>query len=494
MMIEMSTEAPLKNKNENFGEWLDEVLQRAELVDIRYNVKGFIVYRPNIMFIVKRVYEIIESLLIEKGHKPTLFPLVIPISSFKKESEHIKGFEREVFKISEAGGEELEEELILRPTSETAIYPMFALWIRSYKDLPMKIFQSVSVYRHETKATRPLLRGREFLWIESHCAFADEESARKQVEEDLEITKMAFHEFGLPFLMVEREPYDRFYGAVDSYAFDTLLPDGKVLQVATTHYLGQNFSNPNVFDIKFADKDGIKKNVHQTCYGPGVSRIVAAIISVHGDEYGLVLPFDIAPLQIVIIPILKAGKEDVIMEKSRIIAQDLSKAGFRTMIDDSDESPGEKYYKWEMLGAPIRIEVGEKEVNKGFITIFRRDLRSREKVKDEDVIDHILNLKNLILKELEKRGWDRFNSSIISIKNKEDLIKKLVEEELGGQRKVKIVKAPFCGRKDCADEIKAETGGLEVRGKRIDIKEIPSDKCFWCGRESNRTVYLAKAY
>jgi prolyl-tRNA synthetase len=482
----MSTEAPLKKKKENFSEWFDDVLQRAELVDIRYNVKGFIVYRPNIMFIVKKVYEIIENLLIEKGHKPALFPLVIPISNFKKESEHIKGFEREVFKINEAGGEELEEELILRPTSETAIYPIFALWIRSYKDLPMKIFQSVSVYRHETKATRPLLRGREFLWIEAHCAFADEESARNQVKEDLEITKRAFHEFGLPFLMVEREPYDRFYGAVNSYAFDTLLPDGRVLQVATTHYLGQNFSNPNVFDIKFTDKDGIRKNVYQTCYGPGVSRIVAAIISVHGDEYGLVLPFDVAPLQIVVIPILKAGNEDAIIEKSKIITQNLSKLGFRTMLDDSDERPGEKYYKWEMLGVPVRIEIGEEEVKKGFVTVFRRDLRSRKKVKDEDVIDNILTLKDLIIKELEKRAWNNFNSSILTINSKEELMEK--------REKAKILRASFCGRKDCADEIKAETGGLEVRGRRIDIEETPSGKCFWCGKEATRIVYLAKAY
>jgi prolyl-tRNA synthetase len=302
----------------------------------------------------------------------------------------------------------------------------------------------------------------------------------------LEITKRAFHEFGLPFLMVEREPYDRFYGAVNSYAFDTLLPDGRVLQVATTHYLGQNFSNPNVFDIKFTDKDGIRKNVYQTCYGPGVSRIVAAIISVHGDEYGLVLPFDVAPLQIVVIPILKAGNEDAIIEKSKIITQNLSKLGFRTMLDDSDERPGEKYYKWEMLGVPVRIEIGEEEVKKGFVTVFRRDLRSRKKVKDEDVIDNILTLKDLIIKELEKRAWNNFNSSILTINSKEELMEK--------REKAKILRASFCGRKDCADEIKAETGGLEVRGRRIDIEETPSGKCFWCGKEATRIVYLAKAY
>ncbi|MCP8304801.1 MAG: proline--tRNA ligase [archaeon] len=476
----------LQNKSDNFSEWFDGVLQKAELVDIRYNVKGFIVYRPNIMFIVRRVYEILEELLLEKNHKPALFPLVIPISNFRKESQHIKGFEEEVFKISEAGGEKLEEELFLRPTSETAIYPMFALWIRSYKDLPMKIFQSVAVYRHETKATRPLLRGREFLWIESHCAFADEGGARKQVEEDLEITKKTFYELGLPFLMVEREPYDRFHGAVDSYAFDTLLPDGRVLQVATTHYLGQSFSNPNVFDIKFADKDGIKKNVHQTCYGPGVSRIVAAIISIHGDEYGLVLPFDAAPTQVVTIPILKSGKEDVIMEKSYIITQNLSKAGFRSMLDDSEKRPGEKYYKWEMLGVPIRIEIGEEEVDGGFVTLFRRDLRARERVKDGKVVKRVSELKTLVLEELGRRAWEIFNSSIVSINSKEELLK--------NKEKARIVRVPFCGRKECADEIKAETEGMEVRGKRMDVEEKTSGRCLWCGREAVRIVYLAKAY
>ncbi|MCP8319128.1 MAG: proline--tRNA ligase [Candidatus Methylarchaceae archaeon HK01B] len=476
----------LQNKSDNFSEWFDRVLQKAELVDIRYNVKGFIVYRPNIMFIVRRVYEIFEELLMKKNHKPALFPLVIPISNFRKESQHIKGFEEEVFKISEAGGEKLEEALFLRPTSETAIYPMFALWIRSYKDLPMRIFQSVAVYRHETKATRPLLRGREFLWIESHCAFVDEGEARKQVEEDLEITKKTFRELGLPFLMVEREPYDRFHGAVDSYAFDTLLPDGRALQVATTHYLGQSFSNLNVFDIKFTDKDGSKKNVHQTCFGPGVSRIVAAIISIHGDEYGLVLPFDAAPTQVVTIPIIKSGKEDAIMEKSRIITQNLSKAGFRSMLDDSEKRPGEKYYKWEMLGVPIRIEIGEEEVDGDFVTLFRRDLRARERVKDGKVVKRVSELKTLVLEELGRRAWEIFNSSIISINSKEELFK--------NNEKVKIVRVSFCGRKECADEIKAEIEGMEVRGKRMDIEEKTSGKCFWCGREAVRIVYLAKAY
>lgn len=477
--------SPLINKKENFSEWYDLVLERAELIDVRYNVKGFIVYRPNIMSIIRRVYEVLEDFLIDKNHKQTLFPLVIPLSNLRKESEHIKGFEEEVFKITEAGGERLGEELFLRPTSETAIYPMFALWIRSYKDLPLKIFQSVAVYRHETKATRPLLRGREFLWIEGHCVFTDEEGARNQVKEDLEITKRAFDEFALPFIMVEREPYDRFYGAVNSYAFDTLLPDGKILQVATTHYLGQNFSNINVFNVKFKDKDGIEKTVHGTCFGPGVSRIVAGILCTHGDEYGLVLPFEAASIQIIIIPILKANKEKVIMEKCRNVTKILIGAGFRAKLDFSEDRPGEKYYKWEMMGTPVRLEIGEKEVNERFVTIFRRDKRFKEKVEDDRIITHISELKNKIHEELLKRAWSDFNLAIAPVTTKEDLEENLL--------KAKIIKASFCGESKCAEEIKSETG-LEVRGRRIDMEEKPSEKCFWCGDKAKRVVYLGKAY
>ena len=179
-------EAPLPDKTKEFGKWYDEVLARAEMIDIRYGVKGFVVYRPNAMTIVEKVYSWFEGELKKKGHRKMLLPLVIPISNLRREAEHVKGFENQVFIIERAGGEELDEKLVLRPTSETAVYPMMALWIRSYKDLPMKLFQSVAVYRHETKATRPLLRGREFLWIETHDAFRTEEDAMKQIEEDLD--------------------------------------------------------------------------------------------------------------------------------------------------------------------------------------------------------------------------------------------------------------------------------------------------------------------
>jgi prolyl-tRNA synthetase len=482
----MSKNHPLVDKFEEFSTWYTDILQKAELVDWRYNVKGMVVYRPNIMYLIRRITSVLENLLIDSKHVPVLFPAVIPISNLSKESEHIKGFENEVFKISEAGGEKLREQLVLRPTSETAIYPMYSLWIRSWKNLPMKMFQVVSVYRHETSATRPLLRGREFLWIESHDVFEDEIAARNQVKEDLDISKKAFLDFCIPFLMLEREPHDRFFGAENSYAFDTLLPDGRVLQIATTHYLGQKFSNEKVFDINFLDRSGKHRFVYQTCFGPGVSRIAASIIAIHGDSFGLILPFEAANIQIVIIPITKSGEDSTrIIKKSIEIRDKLIEKNYRVKFDNSSDTPGQKYFTWELLGSPLRLEIGKKEVEDDFVTIFRRDKRFREKIQDLDLEKRINELKNEISNEMYYNGWTWFNSHIVSISNKEMFMKQSLDSG--------IMRASFCGRRECAEEIKEKTG-FEVRGKRIDISEEPSERCFWCENESKRIVYIAKAY
>ncbi len=293
--------APLPDKFKQFGEWYDLVSEKAELADVRYGVKGFVVFRPNLMHIVRGIYEALERHLIASGHRAMLFPLLIPYKNLLVEKEHVKGFENQVFSVEKAGGEELEERLFIRPTSETAIYPMYALWIRSYRDLPFKAFQSCAVYRHETKATRPLFRGREFLWIESHDVFATKQEAVAQLGEDMDITRKTFEEFALPFLPIEREPFDRFPGAERSLAYDVILPDRQVLQSATTHLLGKRFTAP--FGVSFLSAEGQKVVPESTCFGPGVSRIAALIVSVHGDEYGLVLPFNAAIVQVVIIPI-----------------------------------------------------------------------------------------------------------------------------------------------------------------------------------------------
>jgi len=472
------------DKAKDFSQWFDSVLEQAQLIDSRYGVKGFVVYRANAMRICKRIYEMLESQLEANGHQQVLFPLLIPFSSFRKETEHIKGFEDQVFIIGEAGGEELDEKLVLRPTSETAIYPMYSLWLRSYQDLPFKFYQSVAVYRRETKATRPLLRGREFLWIETHDVFPTAEGARLQVQEDLEMSKKVFDQLGLAFLVAEREEFDRFPGADSSYAYDALLPDGHVLQIGTTHFLGQHFTG--TYDVSFLDAAGQKEIPYSTCFGPGVSRILAAVVATHGDNNGLVLPFGLSEYDVVVVPILYKGVEEKVTAKAKEIANSLSKKGYSVFLDDSDLTPGKKYFRWETKGVPVRIEIGQREVEQGNVTIFRRDTKKRTLVKEDEVEASIEQLRKDILEELRNRAWSTLKERLVTVKDRDSMI--------ASSASLVIMKSPFCGARECADSIKEATGGYEVRGRGLDDQGKPEGGCVWCGRPAARTVYLAKAF
>jgi len=478
------SERKAADKAKDFGQWFDSMLEQAQLIDSRYGVKGFVVYRASAMRICKRIYQMLEEGLEAKGHQQVLFPLLIPFSSFKKETEHIKGFEDEVFMISEAGGEELDEKLVLRPTSETAIYPMYSLWLRSYQDLPFKFYQSVAVYRRETKATRPLLRGREFRWIESHDVFATAEGGKAQVREDLEIARKVFDQLGLAFVVAEREEFDRFPGADSSFAYDALLPDGHVLQIGTTHFLGQHFTK--AYDVSYLDAAGEKKTPYSTCFGPGVSRILAAVVATHGDNNGLVLPFGLAEFDVVVIPILYKGVEKKVAAKAKEVAESLSAKGHSVFLDDSDLTPGKKYFRWETKGVPVRVEIGQRELEQGNVTLFRRDTKDRISVKETDLGSAIEQLRRDILEELRTRAWSTLRERLVIVKDKESLT--------ANSSKLVIMKAPFCGARECADSIKEATGGYEVRGKGLDDDEKPGGGCVWCGAPAARTVYLAKAF
>ena len=330
------------DKEKDFSHWFTEIIKTAELADLRYNVKGFIVFRPWSTMCMKQMYRLFEAALERRGHQPAVFPLLIPESNFLLESEHIEGFAPEVFWVTEhGGGEKFEEKMAIRPTSETAMYKMYSLWVRSYNDLPLKIYQSVSVCRHETKATRPFLRSREFLWIEAHDVFATEKEAFEQVQDDMRTTEEVMHlQFGIPFIYFKRPQWDKFPGAVNTYAADTLMPDGKVIQQPSTHMLGQNFSKP--FNIEFEDRDGKKKFAWQTCYGPAISRIFASVIAWHGDNKGLVFPFEIAPVQIVIVPIRE--HEDKKVGKKCMELKEKLQEKYRVELDSTDKRPGEKFY------------------------------------------------------------------------------------------------------------------------------------------------------
>ena len=331
-------------KFENFPSWFDDLILKARIVDNRFPVKGFLVYMENGAYILDEIRRLLENELEKTGHKKMYFPLVTSEELFGKEAEHIKGFSKEVFVIDQGPGE---QRLIIRPTSETIMYPMFKIWIRSHADLPLKVYQSVNVYRCETKATRALYRVREIPWNEAHTVHETPSDAERQVKEAMEIYQKVLKALGISYLILKRPDFDKFAGAVYSIAFDAWNPDGKVNQVATIHNLGRNFAK--AYGLEFEKKDGSRGIPYQTCYGFGFSRVLAAIIAQHGDDHGLVLPPIIAPTQVVIIPIPFKGQEKQIYEYAAKVKEMLSQK-WRTVLDDREDiTPGEKFYHWELL-------------------------------------------------------------------------------------------------------------------------------------------------
>jgi len=473
-------------KEENFSEWYTQVVQKSELADIRYNVKGFLVHMPWSVRIMKKIRDFFEEELEKKGHEPVWFPAVIPQSFLKKEKQHAE-FSANVFWVTEAGEnfEKLEEKLALRPTSETAMYTMFSLWIRSWRDLPLKTYQTCQVWRYES-VTRPFIRGREFYWIESHDVFATEEEALEQVKEDMETTENVMHKkCAIPFLFFKRPEHDKFKGAVSTFAADSIMPDGKAIQLPSTHFLGQNFSK--AFDIKFVDKDEKTKYAWQTCYGPAFWRILGALIAIHGDNKGLVLPPEIAPIQVVIVPVL--GKEDKkVMEKAEKVEKVLRENGFEVYLDRRKEyTPGWKYNYWELKGVPVRVEVGPTDVKKKQVVVARRDTGEKIVIKDSQLIKSLRKILEEIQSNLIKKADKFFKENLHEAKDFETL-KKILEERGG------FVRVNWCGSKECADYIKAETAGGTVRGTLFGKNEKVFGKCVWCKKEAKEVVYVAKSY
>ncbi len=485
----MSEKLGLKHKKSKFGKWYLDLVKKGEIVDQRYSIKGMEVYKPWGMFLIREITEALEEELEEEDHQPVQFPVLIPEENLKKEKEHIKGFEEEVFWITHSGKNKLDEKMCLRPTSETAIYPLYSLWVRSHKDLPLKRYQSCQVYRYETKMTKPLLRGREFFWTEAHTVQRDKKSALKQVKEDMEISKEVFEEkLGLAFYLFQRPEWDKFPGAESSYAYDVLMPDNKSLQISSTHNLGQKFAK--VFDIKYATKKGGKKLAYQTCFGPGVSRILGAVIAVHGDDKGLLLPPEVAPVQVVIVPILKKEQKKKVMEKCGEVLGRLEDE-FRVKLDDRNRRPGFKFNDWELKGVPLRIEIGPKEVKKEQLVLVRRDTGEKIVVEEEDDLEkRIKDVLNVIYLDLKKRAESELVNGTNEAKIFKD-VKKLLKKG--------FVKAPFCsidkkGEK-CAEKVEKELNA-EIRGKLFGNKEKPKkkDKCVVCGKKAKEIVYISRAY
>ncbi len=472
-------------KNFNFSEWYSNIIEKAEIVDLRLGIKGFITIRPWGTLIIEKLFDMFEEELQGKGHLPVIMPSVIPESNLKRESSHIKGFTPQVFWLETEKGE---EKLALRPTSETVFTPMFSLWIRSHRDLPLKLYQRGSVFRYDTKATRPLIRGREFQWIECHDAFATKHDAEAQVQEDIDTTEKILHEkLGIPFFPMKRPQWDKFAGAEYTIGSDVLMPDGKMIQQPSTHFMGQKFSR--AFDAKFRTKDDREDFIYTTAYGPAMSRILVSIISTHGDDFGLVLPFSVSPIQVVIVPIYTTKNKDKIMKYSHEIMEKIRIHGINATLDSRDiYSPGWKFHDSELKGIPFRIEIGEKEFKSKKITLFIRDIKKKQVISAS-------SLKNIskLGKEYDerlKRNADSFvKNKIVDCKTKAD-IKKTVDSG-------KIARVNFCSVQEqglhCAEIIEKEIGA-EVRGTLANKNEKQSGNCAICSKKAEAVVYIAKSY
>ena len=471
-------------KSEDFSEWYTEVIVKSGMADYA-PIKGCMIIREHSYAMWEKIQEILNKKIRDTGHRNVYFPMFIPEGFLKKESEHFEGFIPEVAWVTHGGDTPLEEKLAVRPTSETIMYATFAKWIRSWRDLPLKINQWCNIVRWETKATKLFLRTREFLWQEGHTAHATSEEAEKEVMYVLgEYRDIMENYLAIPVLVGVKSDSEKFAGALYTTALEAIMPDGKALQMGTSHNLGQNFAK--VFDIKFIGEDEKDHQVWQTSWGI-TTRLIGAVVMVHGDDKGLVLPPKIAPVQVVIVPIPYKGADPAaIAAKAKEVADKLKAKGVSVVLDDRDEyTPGWKFNQWELKGVPVRIEIGPRDLKQQQVTIARRDTYQKTAVKEEDVLVTVEKLFEEIQSNMFAKAKATLAEKTTSVQNY-DVFKKVVAEKGG------FLKAPWCGNANCEAKIKDETGAT-IRVRPFE-KEEPSVNCVYCGQKAKEIVYFARSY
>ncbi len=476
-------------KSDDFPFWYNEVIKAADIVDTRYPLKGCHVWKPYGYKALKLMMGIMERELEEKGHEEAYFPSLVPMSVFGKEADFLQGFGGESLRITHVGEKKLEEELVLRPTSETVMYEMFSLWIKGKKDLPLRIYQTVNVFRYETKQTRPLLRVREIVkFKEAHTVHATYDEAEKQVEEAKQIYAKFFNTILLPYKVLKTPSWDTFAGAEYNFDFITILPDGKALELGSVINLGQKFAK--AFNIQFMDENGKMQYPYQTCYGIS-ERSLGAVIAVHGDDKGIRFPSCIAPVQVVIVPIIRKGNEAPILVAARNLEKMLKKI-LRVELDDSDASPGEKFYFWEAKGVPLRIEIGQREVEENKIEVVIRANGARKVLPlDEHVVDKLLELLKEHDEHLLKEAKERFVEDTHLFGTLEE--GKAYVEELGkdgNKRQAGLVGFGWCGEESCGHEMEE---ALEMPA--LGYEKLKSVKtCAYCGKPAEHILYFGRTY
>jgi prolyl-tRNA synthetase len=471
-------------KAEDFSEWYTQVVLKSKLADYA-PVKGCIVFRAYSYAMWEKIQDYFDEKIKETGHKNVYFPLFIPERFLRKEAEHFKGFVPECAWVTLGGDSELKEKLAVRPTSETIIYTMYRKWIKSWRDLPIKLNQWCNIVRWETKATKPFLRTREFLWQEGHTAHASKEEADKEVMEILMIYKDLMENLlAIPVLVGKKTESEKFAGALYTTTLEALMPDGKALQMGTSHNLGQNFSK--AFQIQFVGEDEREHYVWTTSWGIS-TRLIGALVMVHGDDKGLVLPPKIAPYQVVIVPIFyKEVEKDLILSKAREVCEKLKENGITTILDDRAEyTPGWKFHEWELKGVPVRIEIGPRDVEKKQVVAARRDTFERVEVREEELVNAINDLLQEIQDSLFNRAKKFLEDHIITVKTYDEFKEAL--RKRGG-----LIKACWCSSQGCEEKIKEETGAT-IRLVPFKKEKLFSD-CVYCGGQAKDVVFFARAY
>jgi prolyl-tRNA synthetase len=468
-------------RSQDFSRWYLDVVRRAELADYS-PVKGCMVIRPYGYAIWELIQQALDRRIKASGHVNAYFPLFIPESLLNKEAEHVEGFAPQVAYVTHGGGEELEEKLVVRPTSEAIIGTMYAKWVQSWRDLPILINQWCNVVRWE-KVTRPFLRTTEFLWQEGHTAHETEAEAEDETLKILHMYKETVEtEMAVPVVEGLKSDSEKFAGALRTYSIEALMGDGRALQAGTSHNLGQNFAK--AFEITFQARDKSVQHVWGTSWGM-TTRLVGAAIMVHGDDSGLVLPPRIAPYQVVIVPIGRDNWRETVLPKAKEIHAALAAAGIRVTLDERDERPGWKFSEWELRGVPLRVEIGPKDIEKSAVLVARRDTREKQSVPMEGLAARLTELLDDVQRTLLARAL-QFREEHTLRADTYDAFTQTMEGRPG------FVIAPWCGAAECEAQIKTDTQAT-IRNMPLG-GSAPAGGCVRCGKPAVAEAWFAKAY
>ncbi len=461
--------AELPDKRTQFIDWYLAVVEEAGLSDKRYGVKGMNVWTPYGFRARRNLDSVMVREIEATGSQAVEFPALIPETEFAKEKEHIQGFDSEVYWVTKGGSSPLDVNLVLRPTSETAMYPVFALWVRSHQDLPLNVYQIVNTFRYETKTTRPFLRVREIHFFEEHTCQVDEAAATARVASNLAAFARMAEAFALPFLAVRRPDWDKFAGAYYSIALDIPLGGGRTLQIGSVHHYRENFSGP--YGIRYEAVDGSSRLVQQTTFGLS-ERLLGAILAVHGDRKGAVFPRAVAPFEVVVIPVPSSSAGDLPQRTAGEVAERLARHGLRVHLDAGPERPGAKYYHWELLGVPLRLEVGAREAAARTVTAVTR-LGLKSSLPMDGLEEQVVAALAGFDRALAERALAEFRSAFALATSLDELRDSAVVRQLG-----------WCGREECGHRIEeAVDGGLlgVPEGKPPVEAPLPGT-CIVCGR------------